>query len=226
MPEKMISDIRTSHQIVLLIMFCSLYLSNCCRRTQAPMIPSRTSPSSPLSPLSQLPEIRWCPHLSSSFVTALDLFHPSPLCSVLRWGAAEREGGVWCLSAGWRRPDSLSPVSGMFPHTLPLSNVSQQKDEKILSFCLFVCFEKAWTGRYPSVWCHVVWHEHAAEKIFIDRYSLTLLLLEGDPSAHPAPGSGRALQRERLNPRLCRCVHIWIKVCDCVCVCMHVRVCA
>lgn len=62
------------------------------------------------------------------------------LHSVLRCGASECEGGVWCLSAGWRRPGSLPPVFGMFSHTLPLSKVSQHREDGRLA--LFVCFQK------------------------------------------------------------------------------------
>lgn len=45
------------------------------------------------------------------------------------------------MSAGWRGPDSLPPVFGMFPHTLPLSKVSQQKKEGMKEYWdFFVCF--------------------------------------------------------------------------------------
>lgn len=44
--------------------------------------------------------------------------------AVYRWRACQHEGGVWCLSLGGRRLDSLHPMFRGFPHTLPVLQVS------------------------------------------------------------------------------------------------------
>lgn len=163
------------------------------------------SPSSPphsllrLSPLSQLqwthPETRWRRqldlfyHLGDKFISPFAFF----LHSELRWRAAQCDGGVWCLSAGWRSPDSLPPVFGMLPHTLPLPKVSKKLEKR------------HWW--YVSVFhCDLILFDTNIIQLRGWQCSILLSLLEGDPSACPAPGCGRALQRERQDPGLCRCV--------------------
>lgn len=70
--------------------------------------------------------------------------------SVLRWRAAQHEGGVWCLSPSGRRPDSLPPVFGAFPHTLPLLQVSHP----LLTSSIIVLFgvDSQWHNVFPEAW--------------------------------------------------------------------------